>query len=108
MEELLYKLVVLCKCKIGTLPFDYLGIPLGADPRIISTWNTIVEKFKKKLFGWKSRSLSFARRVALITIVLLSLLIYFMSIFKALETVIKRIDNIRRNFLWREKMERKG
>ncbi|KAH1131037.1 hypothetical protein J1N35_002415 [Gossypium stocksii] len=41
-EELLYRLPALCKCKIGTLPFDYLGIPLGADLKRISTWNSIV------------------------------------------------------------------
>ncbi|CAJ2671427.1 unnamed protein product [Trifolium pratense] len=25
-------------CKVGSLPFSYLGIPIGADPRKIRTW----------------------------------------------------------------------
>ncbi|KAH1074704.1 hypothetical protein J1N35_027032 [Gossypium stocksii] len=45
--------------------------------------------------------MSWAARIVLINAVLLSLPIYFMSLFKAPVSVIKRIDKIRRNFLWR-------
>lgn len=64
-EEFLYRLAATCKCNIGSLPFEYLGIPLGADSRRISTWNVIVEKFKTKLSGWKSQTLSFQRKSSL-------------------------------------------
>ncbi|KAH1057945.1 hypothetical protein J1N35_036010 [Gossypium stocksii] len=43
----------ICKCKIGVLPFSYLGIPLGANPRRVATWDVVVERFRKKLSGWK-------------------------------------------------------
>lgn len=100
-EELLYKFTALCKCKIGALPLSYLGIPLRAYLRRISIWDAIVEKFKKKFLGWKSRSLSFAASIMHINYVLYSLPIFFMSLFKAPVIVIKRIDKIRRNILWR-------
>lgn len=87
-EEFMFKMVSLCKCKIGSLPFDYLRIPLGADPRKLATWKPIVEKFKK-LSGWKSQSLSFAGRVTLINAILSSLPIYYMSIFKAPKMITK-------------------
>lgn len=99
-EKFIYHMVAICKCKIGELPFNYLGIPIGADPREVSTWNEVVEKFRRKLSGWKSHTLSWAARVVLINAVLSALPIYFMSIFQAPATVIKRIDRIRRNFLW--------
>lgn len=40
-------MAALCICKIEDLPFNYLGIPLGADPRKIATWDSIVERFSK-------------------------------------------------------------
>lgn len=99
-EEFLSLMAAACKCKIGFFPFNYLGIPLGADPKNISSWNGIVDRVERKLSGWNSRSLSWAGRVVLINSVLSSLPIYFMSLFQALVIVINKIDKIRRNFLW--------
>lgn len=99
-EETLYKTVAICKCKIGSLRFNYLRILLGENPRRISTWNLIVGRFRRKLSGWKSCTLSWATKVVLINAVLSSPSIYCMSLFQAPMTVIKNIDKIRRNFLW--------
>ncbi|KAK5832869.1 hypothetical protein PVK06_016675 [Gossypium arboreum] len=93
-EEFVFRMDVVCKCKFGDLPFNYLGIPLGADPRKISSWDGIVKRVERKLTGWKSRSLSWADRVVLINAVLSSLPIYFMSIFQVPIAVIKKIDKI--------------
>ncbi|KAL4309232.1 hypothetical protein GQ457_01G010870 [Hibiscus cannabinus] len=90
-----------CGCKIGALPFNYLGIPLGVDPRRVSTWDPVIERFRMKLSGWKCRSLSFAGRVVLINSVLSVLPLYYLSIFVVPKLVLLRIDKIiRRNFLW--------
>lgn len=34
-------------CKLGKLPFVYLGLPVGADPRREATWKPVVEKVRK-------------------------------------------------------------
>ncbi|KAE8735796.1 hypothetical protein F3Y22_tig00000329pilonHSYRG00012 [Hibiscus syriacus] len=60
------RLAQVCGCRVGGLSFSYLGILLGADPRKVATCEPIVERFQAKLSGWKSRTLSFARRVTLI------------------------------------------
>ncbi|KAH1114716.1 hypothetical protein J1N35_008094 [Gossypium stocksii] len=99
-EELLFRMAAICRCKIGKLPFNYLGIPLGADPRKVSSWDAIIDRVERKLSGWKSHSLSWVGRMVLINAVLSSLPIYFLSIFQAPATVINKIDKIRRNFLW--------
>ncbi|KAK5834475.1 hypothetical protein PVK06_018354 [Gossypium arboreum] len=65
-EEFLYRLTGLCKCKVGVLPIYYLGIPLGVDSRRVATSDVVVEKFRKKLAGWKCRSMSWAARIVLI------------------------------------------
>ncbi|KAA3481604.1 Retrovirus-related Pol polyprotein LINE-1 [Gossypium australe] len=56
-EELLYRMAAICKCKIGALPFNYLGIPLGANPKRLSTWEPIIDRVRMKLLGLKCRSL---------------------------------------------------
>ncbi|XP_039054282.1 uncharacterized protein LOC120196577 [Hibiscus syriacus] len=76
------------------------GFIEGADPRRFSTWEPIIEKFKAKLVGWKSRTLSFAGRVVLINLVLSMLSLYYMLIFLIPKAVISKIDKIRRGFLW--------
>ncbi|KAA3485561.1 putative Transposon TX1 [Gossypium australe] len=93
-------MVAICTCKIGSLPINYLGIPLGANPKKIATWEQIVDRVKKKLSSWMSRTLSWAGTVVLINVVLSFLLIFFMSLFNAPVTIIKNIDKIRRNFFW--------
>nr|GEV84782.1 putative ribonuclease H protein At1g65750 family [Tanacetum cinerariifolium] len=50
------------QCNVGLFPFDYLGIPIGAILRRVVTWLPIVQRFKKKLVGWKGRCLSFRGR----------------------------------------------
>nr|KYP54453.1 hypothetical protein KK1_000641 [Cajanus cajan] len=49
-------------CRSMTLPFLYLGIPIGANPRKTEMWKPIILKFSKKLAIWKSRFLSMAAR----------------------------------------------
>lgn len=33
-------------CKPSSLPIEYLGLPLGANPKRVSTWQPIVDKVK--------------------------------------------------------------
>ncbi|XP_028058131.1 uncharacterized protein LOC114262002 [Camellia sinensis] len=49
-------------CHSQKLPLKYLGLPLGANPRRNSTWQPVVDNFKKKLALWKRMCLFFAGR----------------------------------------------
>lgn len=64
-------------CNLLALPFTYLGIPIGANPRRVETWKSVIDKFRKKLAPWKYKTLSFVRRICLINLVLSSLPILF-------------------------------
>jgi len=44
-------------CRLLSLPFSYLGIPIGANPRRSETWETIIVKCEKRLNKWKQRHL---------------------------------------------------
>lgn len=46
-------------CNAEKLPFKYLGLPLGANPRKKATWKPVIDRFKSKLSSWKRRHNSF-------------------------------------------------
>ncbi|GAU38426.1 hypothetical protein TSUD_396060 [Trifolium subterraneum] len=69
-------------CRVGKIPFLYLGLPIGGDPRRLSFWEPVLSRLKKCLSGWKSRFLSFGGRLVLLKSVLTSLPVYALSFFK--------------------------
>jgi len=82
------------------VPFQYLGICVGGNPRRKSFLQPIVNKIKNKLNRWKGRFLSFAGRVCLLKSVLTSIPLYYMSIFKMSVSISEEIMKIQRKFLW--------
>ncbi|PNY13834.1 cysteine-rich receptor-like protein kinase [Trifolium pratense] len=87
-------------CKIGRIPFIYLGLPIGGNPRRHSLWIPLLEKIRKRLSGWKSRFLSMGGRLVLLKSVLSSLSVYFLSFFKAPAGIIRSIESLFKSFLW--------
>ncbi|XP_058741002.1 uncharacterized protein LOC131613339 [Vicia villosa] len=63
--------------------FSFLGIPVGHNPRKLSTWSPLVQKIKRRLQGWKSRYLSLGGRITLLKAVLGSLAIFTLSFYRA-------------------------
>lgn len=82
-----------------SLPIAYLGLPLRGLVNSIKLWQPIVEKFEARLARWKARSLSMGGKVTLLKSVLVSLSIFFMSIFQILVEVKERLDRIQRQLL---------
>lgn len=70
-------------CKVGKVPFLYLGLPIRGNPRRLSFWDPIVHRIKSRLTGWNSRFLSFGGRLVLLKSVLTSLPVYALSFFRA-------------------------
>nr|XP_033509261.1 DExH-box ATP-dependent RNA helicase DExH10-like [Nicotiana tomentosiformis] len=46
------------RCKVGSLPTTYLGLPLGASYKDTTVWNPVIERVEKRLAGWQKRYLS--------------------------------------------------
>jgi hypothetical protein len=42
-------------CKSEAIPFEFLGLPVGANPRRLNTWKPIVESMMKRLSSWNNR-----------------------------------------------------
>ena len=87
-------------CRILLLPFTYLGIPVGANPKRGQLWDPVIRKCERKLARWKQRHLSFGGRVTLIHSTLFSIPIYCLSFFRLPGKVAEKLIRIQRNFLW--------
>jgi len=92
-EEFLY-------CRQGQLPFIYLGLPIGAKVRNERTWEPMISKMQKRLGSWKNRFLSAGGRLVLLNLVLNSIPIYYLSVFKMLKLVGRKLAKLQRRFLW--------
>jgi len=61
-----YELQVYSKClncRKMRIPFKYLGMTIGRNPRRVSFWDPVIDKIKSTLSRWKGRLLSMAGRV---------------------------------------------
>ncbi|GLT98279.1 hypothetical protein SLE2022_157910 [Rubroshorea leprosula] len=87
-------------CKHGSLPFTYLGLPVGGNPHRISFWKPMIEKFRSKLASWKGRLLSSGGRLTLLKSVLSALPLFYFSLFKVPKGILNELVKIQKNFLW--------
>ncbi|XP_071721834.1 uncharacterized protein [Rutidosis leptorrhynchoides] len=53
-------------CQVGKFPFNYLGLPIGANMTKIQAWNPVIDKIKSRFSDWKMRMMSFGGRLVLI------------------------------------------
>ncbi|XP_071712198.1 uncharacterized protein [Rutidosis leptorrhynchoides] len=87
-------------CKVGSIPFMYLGLPVDGNMKKEESWAPVVHKFEKRLSDWKARSVCFGRRLTLVKAVLNSLPLYCFSLSRAPPCVIKHLESVRRSFFW--------
>jgi len=68
----------------------------------------LIDKVGAKLTAWKGRVLNKAGRLKFVNSILSSIPTYYMTVFKLQKWAIKKIDKLRRNFLWKEMPEANG
>ncbi|KAJ9564993.1 hypothetical protein OSB04_000959 [Centaurea solstitialis] len=84
----------------GVFPIRYLGVPLSPTRLKVGDYHGLVEKVTKRIHNWKVKSLSFAGRKLLISSVLQSMQLYWMSVFVLPSGVIHELEAMFRKFLW--------
>ncbi|WKA03333.1 hypothetical protein VitviT2T_021448 [Vitis vinifera] len=94
------EMVVELGCKVGLLPTVYLGLPLGAHHKVVSMWDGVEERMRKRLAQWKRQYISKGGRITLIKSTMASLPIYNMSLFRMPKSVANRLEKLQRDFLW--------
>ena len=87
-------------CSVGSLPFTYLGLPLGLTKPKIIDFLPMVSKCEKRL-SCTSAFLSQGGRLEVTNSIFTALSIFFMCTFKLHKTMVKQTDNYRKHCLWR-------
>ena len=91
----LAKATLILNCKVGTIPFMYLGLPIGGNARRLAFREPLMKHIHSRLSRWNSRYLYLGgRRLVLLKFVLSSLHVYAFSFFKALSSIVSSIKSI--------------
>ena len=86
-------------------PMKYLGVPITVSGLTKLECNNLVEKILTKVRIWTTKHLSYAGRAMLINSAIFGMINYWASIFILPNSVIERLTQICRNFLWGVKAE---
>jgi len=46
-------------CRRGSIPFVYLGLPIGGDLRKLSFWKPVVDRIEARLSSWHNKFLPY-------------------------------------------------
>jgi hypothetical protein len=84
----------------GQLPVRYLGVPLISSRLVYRDCSVLLEALDTRILSWKNRFLSFAGRLQLIKSVLLSMHIYWCSVFMLPARIVKELESKMTGFLW--------
>lgn len=106
-EDIVQSYADILGCRVVSLPFKYLGLPLGANPRRIDTWKPVMEKLEKKLAFYSRKYITLGGRLTLINSNSGNLPLYYMSLFKMPFTVARKTERIQRQFLWGDSNEKR-
>lgn len=87
-------------CEVGKGPLKYLGATLGSPPSSINYWTPLLNKLQSKIQSYDSSTLSIAGRIVLLKAAIDSIPTYWFNLFKIPSGVVKRIEKMRRLFLW--------
>lgn len=96
----LCRYISMLNCRSMNLPFSYLGLIVGGNPRRIEFWNPVVQKLRKKLSFWRRRALSFEGCIFLLKSVLTTMPLFYLSFYRLPKAVAHTISGLMWKFLW--------
>jgi hypothetical protein len=94
-------------CKMGSLPFKYLGVPLHYEKLRREDIQPIVDTVINRIPGWKGRLISYGARLVLLKACLASIPIYLMSLIRFFKWAIEAINSQMAKFFWDDQEDRR-
>ena len=88
-------------CQIASMPFTYLGLPMGTTKSLIKDFSPLIDRVERRLSATVS-FLSYGDSLVLVNSVLSSLPTYYICTLVIPKGVIEIIDKARRRCLWRK------
>jgi hypothetical protein len=101
-EEECHNYAINFRCRLGSFPFKYLGVPLHYEKLKREDIQPIVDKIIKRVVGWKGKLLSYGVRLTLLNACLASIPIYLLSVIKFSKWAIKAINTQMAIFFWND------
>ena len=99
-DEEANRLASVLGCKLGVMPFTYLGLPMGTTRPSIHDLSPLVHRIERRLSA-NSCFLNQGSRLQLLQSVLTSMPIYFLCTLVIPPGILKQIERIQRQCLWR-------
>jgi retron-type reverse transcriptase len=87
-------------CQLGSMPFTYLGLPMGTTKPSIRDMSPLIDRVERRLSAVSS-FLSYGDRLVLVNSVLSSLPTHYMLTLRLPPGIIVVLDRARRHCLWR-------
>lgn len=88
------------RCKQGSFPDTYLGLPLVAKYSCVSIWDPLLERMRCRIALWKRRYLSKGGRLVFIKSTLQNLPVYLLSCRFVPVCIVEEIEKLIPRFLW--------
>lgn len=102
-QSVVQPLLVPLPVPVLKFPRQYLGLPLHHRKLTKADLQPLIDKVSARLPKWRGKLLNAAARLALVNSVLSAIPIYMLTVLQLGKWAIKRIDKIRRDFLWKTK-----
>lgn len=93
-------IVSILNFNIGSMPFNYLAVPIFKGKPKPCHLQPIVDRIKLKLSNWKASLLTMAGRVQLLQSVIQSMFTYCISVYVWPIFLLKDLEKAMRNFIW--------
>mgnify|MGYP005839104985 FL=1 len=91
-------------CKVGTMPFTYLGLPLGTTKSSIQDLMPLVCTMERRMTSTLAL-MSYGAKLSLLNTMITSLTIFALCTLKMPPKILELLDKIRRKCLWTKKTE---
>lgn len=85
-------------CKVRMLPFKHLGLLVGANPRRVGSWETLIKLVTKSFSSWKNRLVSLKGILLLLNSTKNFIPILFLSSIKMHVSVWNKLFGMQRHF----------
>lgn len=83
------------------MPRKYLGLPLTIKKLRKFMFQPMLQAIRRRIEGWTTSLLTFGGRVTLVKVVLPAIPLHFIQALRMPKGIIKKIDRMRRTFMWR-------
>ena len=94
------------ECQVGSMPFTYLGLPMGTTKPRFEDLTPLMDRVERRLVSCSS-FLSYSGRLQMVNSSISPIITYAMCSIKLPVGVIENIDRARKQCLWRGNVENK-